>query len=69
MNDVAKWIGIVLALLGSAVSYGVTQEKVKQLEADVKDQKELKEQTIRMEERQVRIQQDVQKILNKLEGN
>lgn len=59
-NNIAVWVGIIVAILGGGVSYGVNSEKISQLEEKTENQQVVREQQIRMEERQKTIQKDVQ---------
>lgn len=61
-KDVSVWIGIIVAILGGGVSWGVNSEKINQLEDKMEKQEAIKEQQVRMEERQKQIQSDVQEI-------
>lgn len=67
INNVMLWVGLFVAIFGHGVTYGINNEKISTLEEKIEDQDALKEKAVRIEERQIHIQEDVKKILEKLD--
>ncbi len=67
LNNIGIWVSILALAVTGGIAWGVDHNQTGQNTKDIDDMKDTKEQTVRIEERQIRIQEDVKKILDKLE--
>ena len=61
-QNISVWVGIITAIAVAGVGWGKNDQRITELEEKMDKQDTIKEQQIRMEERQKQIQQDVQEI-------
>ena len=71
LNNMGIWASILVMAVGGGVAWGTNQGQTSQNARDIEklqeEREEADEQRVRMEERQIRIQRDVEQVLDAIQ--